>query len=617
MTCLRRCSLAKDNEQMLKQLQALCDAVMTFQDHDERSPHRGALFCPYHQDHHSRGGEAAFPLVYLGQLQKDSALVASGLELADWLVSRQEDDGAWPETPGYWRGTTVFQLLSLAALIDVCGSELDENRREKYGAAALKAAQWTSRNVTPRKTMTNYIASGGAALAVLARSYPGQGLDRKARRLARQAASRINADGLVEGEGRGRRILKKIYIKSKSIDIGYGLEMTLASLSLAARLLGDAKLAAEVQRSLEAHLYFIYPDGSLDNSLGSRAYKWSLYGSKTAHGSQMALAFGASTGDGRALRAMKLTTRYLGSQIFTGIVGQGPHPPDDPQGICIYPTFIRACSLALALAYHGQGVGTEQSIPADEDQWIKTWPSLNSLSLKRTPWMATVSGYTDSTTYAGVNGLKRFQVPGAGAVTYLYHQQWGPVQASTQLEYQSVELLHVPQVADPPPSLSPRVGISGPNGGISWFWSLHVQIESREQGDTVEVEAMGSFDLNEPNGKKSPARITRTIRLTPREITKTYLIFLESEADRKITIIEPLIVDDQTVIQNRADGLSLIRDDCELLISATGAEGLVRIDSDPVTWAYPLPSLKATAAVFALPAQGRGEYGARITININ
>lgn len=602
---------------MLEQLQSLCDAVKTFQVHDEHSPHIGALFCPHHQDHHIRGGEAAFPLVYLGQLQNNSSLISLGLDLADWLVSRQDDDGAWPETPGYWRGTTVFQLLSLAALIDVCDSELDGNRRGKYGAAALKAAQWTSQNVTPRKTMTNYIASGAAALAVLARSYPGQGLERKARHLARQAASRINADGLVEGEGRGRRILRKIYIKSKSIDIGYGLEMTLASLSLVARLLGDAKLAAEVQRSLEAHLHFIYPDGSLDNSLGSRGYKWSLYGSKTAHGSQMALAYGASQGDGRALRALKLTTRYLGSQIFAGKVGQGPYPPENPGGICIYPTFIRACNLALALAYHGQGVGKEQNIPADEDQWIKTWPSLNSLHLKRSPWMATVSGYTDSTAYTGVNGPGLFQVPGAGAVTYLYHQRWGPVQAASQLAYQAVELLHVPQVVDPPPSLTPRVGISGPNGEITWIWSQDVQLKSGEQGDTVEVEAMGSFDLNQPKAGKSPVHIRRAIRLTPRGITKTYRISLDCDAERKITIIEPLIVDDQTVIQNRADGLSLIRDDCELLVSAVGAEGLVRIDSDPIIWTYPLPSLKATAAVFTLPAQGRGEYWASITIDIH
>ena len=602
---------------MLEQLQSLCDAIRTFQVHDEQSPHTGALFCPYHKDHHTRGGEAAFPLVYLGRLRNDGSLVSSGLALADWLVSRQEDDGAWPETPGYWRGTTVFQLLSLAALLDVCSAELGDNRRDRYGVAALKAAQWTSQNVTPRKTMTNYIASGGAALAVLARTYPGQGLERKALRLARQAASRINVDGLVEGEGRGRRILKKIYIKSKSIDIGYGLEMTLASLSLAARLLDDAKLAAEVRRSLAAHLYFIYPDGSLDNSLGSRGYKWSLYGSKTAHGSQLALAFGASTGNGRALRALKLTTRYLGSQIFAGKIGLGPHPPDDPGDVCIYPTFIRACNLALALAYHGQGAGKGQDIPADGEKWIKSWPSLNSLTLKREPWMATISGYGDSTAYVGVNGPKRFQVPGSGAVTYLYHRRWGPVQAATQLEYQAVELLHVPQVADQPPSLTPRVGISGPDGVINWITPQDVHLKSKEHGDAVEVEATGSLDLNEPGGEKSSVRITRAVRLTPREITKTYRIYLQSEAASKITIIEPLILDDQTAIQSLADGLSLIRKDCELLISAVGSAGLVRIDSDPFTWAYPLPSLMATAAVFTLPAPGSGEYWTNITMHIH
>jgi len=52
----------------------------------------------------------------------------------------------------------------------------------------------------------------------------------------------INWEGMVAGEGRGKRILKKIYIKPKGIDIGYGLEMTLASLSLYLELGGDKKV---------------------------------------------------------------------------------------------------------------------------------------------------------------------------------------------------------------------------------------------------------------------------------------------------------------------------------------------------------------------------------------
>jgi len=65
--------------------------------------------------------------------------------------------------------------------------------------------------------------------------------------------------------------------------------MSLGALALYAILSGDTKVKLGVIKSLKTHLNFMYPDGSIDNSWGSRSYKWTMYGSKTAHGSQMAL----------------------------------------------------------------------------------------------------------------------------------------------------------------------------------------------------------------------------------------------------------------------------------------------------------------------------------------
>ena len=49
----------------------------------------------------------------------------------------------------------------------------------------------------------------------------------------------------------------------------------------------DGKLLADILASAKAHLRFIYPDGSLDNSWGSRSYKWTLLDGKTVHGAGM------------------------------------------------------------------------------------------------------------------------------------------------------------------------------------------------------------------------------------------------------------------------------------------------------------------------------------------
>ena len=80
----------------------------------------------------------------------------------------------------------------------------------------------------------------------------------------------MDEDGFINGEG-GRSHTGK-----SGVDLGYDMEMSLWGLGYYARCSGDSVVDAAVRRSLENHLYFIYPDGSMDGSWGIRSNKWTI-----------------------------------------------------------------------------------------------------------------------------------------------------------------------------------------------------------------------------------------------------------------------------------------------------------------------------------------------------
>lgn len=69
-----------------------------------------------------------------------------------------------------------------------------------------------------------------------------------------------------------------------AVDLGYNLEETLPAMLAAAEVLKDATFETQVVESAKAHLEFMLPDGAIDDTAGSRAYKWTYSGSRTADG---------------------------------------------------------------------------------------------------------------------------------------------------------------------------------------------------------------------------------------------------------------------------------------------------------------------------------------------
>ncbi|QTA83333.1 Uncharacterized protein dnl_57330 [Desulfonema limicola] len=536
-------------------------------------------------------------------------MIEKGFCLADWLVKCQNNDGSWNETPDTWTGTSVFQLMALAGLTDTGRKFLSQERMTAYEKAIRKACEWVCQNIRFRMTTTNYVASGAAALILADKLFPEQKWQVKAGQMARLAAKKITRYGLVRGEGRGRRILKKIYIHPKGIDIGYGLEMTLGSLGLYSVLSKDHEIASLTLDAIKSHLFFIYPDGTLDNSLGSRGYKWTVYGSKTAHGSQMALAFG-SLKDPEVNRALKLTVGALYKYINHGLLNDGTSTDSDSGLPCFYPSVVRAANLAFALAYFQNHNLPEKDIPSQKPLWFKYWKDLNSVTLKRDPWMATVSGYNELTRYPETGYT--YYVPGGGSLTRLFHREWGDIQAGTQLDYCQIESLHVPFQNMEVPSFTPRIIIKTSSGIATNAHSRKTIIKCEQSMDQLKIQASGSFILP-GKGKKLDSVFNIEYIFTENRLTKNFHINLR-DLCQGLEIFEPVLTDFETQFQVQNHGILFSQNNKTLVFNIKGSTGIFIKNISQMH--CPLPALTALPVIYQWDQPAKGEYTAVLNIDV-
>ena len=100
----------------------------------------------------------------------------------------------------------------------------------------------------------------------------------KANELAMQVLSKMDDDGFIAAEG------DRAYGVKYGADVGYEIDMSLWGLGLYAKLTNNHFVEQIVRESIKNHLYFVYPNGSIDGSWGIRSNKWTTYGSATADG---------------------------------------------------------------------------------------------------------------------------------------------------------------------------------------------------------------------------------------------------------------------------------------------------------------------------------------------
>jgi hypothetical protein len=440
-------------EECLKTLPMLTEALLKTQIADSTARDRGALVCPETNDLHTRAAEAVYPFAVMFKVTQEERYLRASVALGNWLIAQQAKEGEWPETPWTWTGTTADQLLMMALAYPIVDSHLSATEVRAWKTCIKRAGDYLVKYMHPDFATINYCATTPATLAATYRVIANPAYLDKARSLARMVLARMDEDGFIQGEA------ARVGSVKYGIDLGYEMDMSLWGLGLYARLAGDTLVNRSVRRALETHLSFVYPDGMIDGSWGTRCYKWTTYGSKTADGCQILFSL-FSQEDTRYRTAAIRNLEYLRTMMRGGVLGNGPQyfgmtttPP------CNYPTFARAKNLALAISFGDAGGGQLGPLPTEKAGMLKLFPTVRVAIVRTKSVVATVSAYqyVDQENW----GEGRYsQFPGGGSACNIWLENYGLLQTSSPTRYVRGEVIHMPEIKDSIRCLTPRIEFS-------------------------------------------------------------------------------------------------------------------------------------------------------------
>ncbi|HEY4245414.1 MAG TPA: hypothetical protein VGM64_01095 [Lacunisphaera sp.] len=523
----------------------LCDALLATQISDPASPDFGALVCPSSnpQNHplHSRAAEAVYPFAVAYRRTKDPRYRDAAVHLAHWLIGKQQARGAWGEAaPNFdgWTGTTSDQLISIAGAYPMLRGELSPVDRALWENAIHRAADFVMQTFPVGNV--NYSPTGAVALLLATDAVrdPVPAWLAKADSLIALTFQAVNADGLLTGEGQG-------------VDLGYNMAQSIGFLALYGILKSDETIRDRAAALLRIHATFVYPNGTVDNSWGTRSYKWTYEsGTKTAPGVYFTFALLADKDPSFASAEHRCVDYLIDDAMHDGMVMTGPqadqHTSVSPP--CLYSTFARAQSIAMALVYAptktaGVSPSTPTPFRGQQKEWVRFFPTVNVTILRTNRVMATVSAYGAVARYG------RGQVSRGGAITNLWIEGYGRsglVQASSVSNYRREEDIHMPIESALLP-LTPRAECTIDGVYYATLYETEGKMSVTQNADSIEVTTTGH--LRTVTGATADVEYRLTHHFFGNHITNEWTF--KSPREEVIRVVEPFVRDPDLKIEQR------------------------------------------------------------------
>lgn len=593
-------SLFAKEDQYKSTLLVLCDALVKMQLNELSNPNFGALMCPSinPENHplHSRAAEAVYPLAVAWKLTQQVKYRDAAIKLGNWLIKIQETSGkkaggwseVWPDPDQKgWFGTTTDQLISMAGAYPILKPFLSKTEIERWNSSMEKAAEFVMQNF-PVKSNINYNPTGAATLVL---AY--QNLDNPKKSWLIKADSLMNIytlksvsqQNFLIGEGLG-------------VDEGYNMAQSIGYIALYAILTKDQRIRQIAADMLKVHDLFVYPNGSVDNSWGTRSFKWNYEsGTKTAPGVYFSFALLAHMDPGFGAAGLKCLEYLNKSCTPDGLISYGPHAAKHPTSSppCNYSTFARAQSLALALEY-GQTNAVKSGFPAENRNWFKFFPEIKVALVRTEKMMATVSAYGEIRRYP------RPSVCRGGSISNLWFEGFGEngyLQTSSTASYQRIEAQHMPVEKDLLP-LTPRIECSLAGTTFSNIYEDAASMSVSNEGDNISVAISG--EMKSIDGAGSKTKYSLKHRFYKDYLTKEITVSGEGQSFR---IVEPIVNDPGTSFTLKNDSTVLIksvssRSDWELRIVRSTVPFQIELGKDADKYWCPFPGVEAFPVVISL-----------------
>jgi hypothetical protein len=417
----------------------------------------------------------------------------------------------------------------------------------------------------------------------------------KAEELIAYLASQINEDNLLVGEGKG-------------VDLGYNIAQSIGFLAWYGILMEQPETADLAASLLKTHMYFMYPNGAIDNSWGTRSFKWTLEsGTKTAPGVHYTFALLADK-DPSIHRGAYLALDWLENHALDAQnrVTYGPHAylHDNSNPPSNYGTFARAQSIATAVEY-APAASELAPIPAERKNWVKLFPTVGTAVTRTDKVMATVSAYENNKRYPLETAVR------GGSATLVWFEGYGPdglLQVSSQTVYNRIEDKHMPKGIDPLP-LTPRIEtVAEPY--LANLFDATASLEVTSSQAPFELVSSGALrGMKEETG----SAFTWTHSFSADAYTKTVRV----ESCEGLRITEPFV-------DNPGNSYALDGDDTFVITQNDGKQWQLKVESGDVPFTlshgeqreryyFPFPGFNA----YPLSIRLQGDGPATITYTIS
>lgn len=464
-------------------LQAWCDELIHLQiSMPGNADFDGAILCPACKLIHGRCHDAIYPLMYMADATGETRYLDAAKKLFRWGENMLCDDGSlYNDAQAAWNGITVFNAVSLCDALQKHGHLLDKQTKSEWEARLLRMGDWLHQNLRlGMRTNINYFATNCNAMALLGNYFDRDDYRQLAHELAHYCMKHISENGLLFGEGQPNNAVSEK--GCTAIDVGgYNVEESLPSLCRYAMESGDGEALKVFTDSYRAHLEFMLPDGAWDNSLGTRAFKWTYWGSRTSDGCQEVL-FQLGKQDPvfaeAALRNLELYEKCTHDGLLFG--GRDYHAHGE--SACTHHTFCHAKVLAGALD-GGFEDFTRVPLPSDTFSGLKYYPELDSYRVGMGDWRANVTAYDFNYMVGGHAS--------GGTLNLLWNRKVGPVIAVGAVDYSMLED-HNQQLSLKKAehrSVCPRIELVKDGTRCGNHYDFHAAMNADEREDALIIRA--------------------------------------------------------------------------------------------------------------------------------
>ncbi len=582
---------------------SLCNTLINTQINDPRDPNFGALVCqslnPDNHPIHSRAAESVYPFAVAWKLTSNAKYRDAAIRLGNWLIKIQETSGKkaggwseeWPDPKQkFWFGTTSDQLISLAGAFTILKNYLTASEIDKWNKSMYNAAQFIRINF-PMGSNINYNPTGAVALIFAYNNVkkPDENWLLKADSLMNiNTIKFIDSQNLLTGEGNG-------------VDEGYNIAQSIGYIALYGIMRNETHIKQIAAELLRTHYLFIYPNGSVDNSWGTRSFKWSYEsGTKTAPGVYFSFALLADM-DPKFNTASLKCLEYLNQRcIRNGWIDYGPHSikHETSSSPCNYSTFARAQSLALAIEY-GAKTNLKEPFPAQKHNWYKFFPEINVAVIRTENIMATVSGYGE------IGRYPRESVCRGGSISNLWFEGFGEngfLQSSSTASYKRIEAMHMPIEKDVLP-LTPRIEFNDNSSYFSNIFEADARMIVEKKSDNISVASSGTMQTI--NGTKSKTEYVLTNSFYDTYVIKEIIVRGKNQSFK---IIEPIVDDPGTSFSLKNDSTVIIKPsssetEWELKILKSTVPYKITMGIDKEKYWCPFPAVEAYPIIISFKTE--------------